>query len=213
MLNEKASGASKVEVLSLLIGIVSLVVTLLTLGGFPFRSSHYEQRPSAPMTTPSVMTTTSAQPSSSVSHRSKKTTSRATLQKEPVSQEPMPRQPVEEARSIAVEPAPSSVSITPTVMPMPVSPVVAEREPIATDGYYRGTVVDCQQESNIPGSAAKLCVDLGAKTVSAAMDNHLYVLVGGWKKRIPLYAGDVIRFEVRQGELASAELLSDSHGR
>jgi hypothetical protein len=103
----------------------------------------------------------------------------------------------------------STTSLPQAVMPLP----VAEAEPSAPDGYHRGTIVSCQRESNVPGSAPKVCVEVDSRVVSAAIDSHLYIAIGGWRRRIPLYAGDVIRFEVRRGQIASAELLSDPGSR
>ena len=205
MSNERDSGTSILAIVSTLVTAASIIVTLFTIPGFAYHPLRTTQ-------TTSIVTTETPRglaPPSSKSRRAK-TVSRKTIDEKPVRQEPAPSR-VEPAVAVP-EPPPASVAQA-AAMVASAPPSVESHEPTAADGRYRGTVVDCREESTVPGSAAKLCVDLGGKTVSAAMDSHLYVLVGGWNKRVPLYAGDVVRFEVRHGEIASAELLSDSHGR
>jgi hypothetical protein len=216
MANEKSSGVSFLTILGLVVAVAALVANWLSVPGFPYRPFRSESAIASNNADTVLEPTTNQQTTSSSSRQpAKERTTRAKVPKQrsaqPTREAEPPAKTLEAEQPAAA--SPQSNATRDASENAHVRTANEARESTAADGYYRGTVVGCLQESNIPGAESTLCIDLGGKVVSAVIDRQLYVLIGGWRRRIPVYPNDVIRFEVRGGQIASAELLSDPHGR
>lgn len=210
MLRRNESGLSRYEAVSLCFMAAMLVVALMTVPGFPYRPFHAPSESRNPSEASVVPPQSDESPMRTVTVPKKRLKERSRPAQE--------TEPETSAESHSVD-ATETIATPPPSVPSPVVErvsqprIVEESEPVAPDGFHRGTIVRCRHESNVPGSPATLCVDLGTSVVSVAASGRPYVQIGGWNRRVPLYPEDVIRFEVNHGELVRLELLSDPKGR